>query len=178
MFQRYLKLARRALSDAAASAAATAAGINASGEPLSPLLDLLARSQSEDGGREAAPGAHAGVAATLGSDWGAQELLQGLYVMRTDLSRLHSILPELSPKDRASELVEHAVRQYVGLCFAALEQRVMATVAGIRYALGAQPQAKLDLLQQGLLVLQALLLQGTERLLLRWVVACIEPAAG
>jgi hypothetical protein len=40
-FARYLKLTRRALSDAAAIAAATAAGITSAGEPLQPLEELL-----------------------------------------------------------------------------------------------------------------------------------------
>lgn len=41
VFQRYLKLARRALSDAAATAAAVAAGISARGDPLRPLSELV-----------------------------------------------------------------------------------------------------------------------------------------
>ena len=40
-FARYVKLTRRALSDASAIAAATAAGITSAGDPLRPLEALL-----------------------------------------------------------------------------------------------------------------------------------------
>ena len=46
-FARYLKLTRRALSDAAAIAAAAAAGITSTGKLLLPLDDLLASAEAE-----------------------------------------------------------------------------------------------------------------------------------
>lgn len=109
------------------------------------------------------------------ADWGTAGLLEGLYVVRTDLARLDSLLPELSPKDRGSELVEHTVRQHVSLCFAALERRLLGTAEALRDVLAAAPgggaarngEAKRRLLVHGLALLQALLMQGLERLLRR-----------
>lgn len=101
-------------------------------------------------------------------------------MVKTDLVRLDSLLPELSPRDRGSELVEHTVRQHVSLCFAALERRLLATVDALSAALagagGAPPrggngggaEARRRLVAQGLALLQALLVQGLERLLRRW----------
>jgi hypothetical protein len=263
-FARYLKLTRRALSDASAVAAATAAGITAAGQPLQPLDGLLAAaaqaaaSEEGYGGSRRAPlddCVAAGMCAPplrlcllsfnacccwqvppadcctmpiwldaaqpfltwLGltaladlslwmhsihrsslcaalctldtsthtppasADWGATGLLEGLYVVKTDLVRLDSLLPELSPRDRGSELVEHTVRQHVSLCFAALERRLLATVDALSAALagagGAPPrggngggaEARRRLVAQGLALLQALLVQGLEWLLRRWV---------
>lgn len=93
-------------------------------------------------------------------------------MVKTDLVRLDSLLPELSPRDRGSELVEHTVRQHVSLCFAALERRLLGTADALRGAL-AEPaaarngEAKQGLLLQGLAVLQAMMVQGLERLLRR-----------
>ncbi len=52
VFQRYLKLARRALADTAATAAAAAAGISTRGELLRPLaahLDAMQQQEQEEG---------------------------------------------------------------------------------------------------------------------------------
>lgn len=92
--------------------------------------------------------------------------------MKTDLARLDSLLPELSPRDRGAELVEHTVRQHVSLCFAALERRVLGTAEALRGALEAPGAArngeeKRRVLVQGLALLQALLSTGLERLLRR-----------
>ena len=57
-------------------------------------------------------------------------------MVKTDLVRLDSLLPELSPRDRGSELVEHTVRQHVSLCFAALERRLLGTAEVLGAALG------------------------------------------
>ena len=69
------------------------------------------------------------------ADWGTAGLLEGLYVVKTDLVRLDSLLPELSPRDRGGELVEHSVRQHVSLCFAALERRLLGSAEALRGAL-------------------------------------------
>lgn len=202
-FTHYLKLTRRALSDASAIAAAAAAGITAAGQPLQPLGDLLAA--AEDGAvaetvaagaarlplpahasgghplRAAAmpclrDGTHRLLAAPAfhpASDWGAAELLRGLYVVKTDLARLDSLLPELCPHDRGGELVEHTLRQHVSLCFAALERRLLGDVAALAAALAAAERdadadAQRRLLCGGLAALQALMVAGLERLLRRW----------
>lgn len=93
--------------------------------------------------------------------------------------RLDTLLPELSPHDRGAELVEHTVRQHVSLCFAALERRLLATAEALAAALAAPDcrhngAAKQRAMEQGLAVLQALLVQGVERLLRRcaWADAC------
>ncbi|KAL4420694.1 hypothetical protein ABPG75_010350 [Micractinium tetrahymenae] len=167
-FARYLKLTRRALSDAAAIAAAGAAGITSAGEPLCPLEECLhvAAAASEEGYTAA------GMQDSIPADWGTAGLLEGLYVVRTDLARLDSLLPELSPKDRGAELVEHTVRQHVSLCFAALERRLLGTAEALRGALGTpgapaarNGEAKRRLLVHGLALLQGLMMQGVERLL-------------
>lgn len=86
--------------------------------------------------------------------------------------RLDTLLPELSPRDRGAELVEHTVRQHVSLCFAALERRLLATAEALAAELDS-PEcrrnggAKQRAMAQGLAVLQALLVQGVERLLRR-----------
>ena len=93
--------------------------------------------------------------------------------------RLDTLLPELSPRDRGAELVEHTVRQHVSLCFAALERRLLATAEALAAEL-AGPDcrnnggAKQRTMAQGLVVLQTLLVQGVERLLRRcaWAGAC------
>ena len=73
VFQRYLKLARRALADTAATAAAGAAGIDARGAALTPLGDLLAGMQQlEEEGGLGAPGAGPASGA-----WLAQQMEQG-----------------------------------------------------------------------------------------------------
>ncbi|KAI3430892.1 hypothetical protein D9Q98_009301 [Chlorella vulgaris] len=177
-FARYLKLTRRALSDASAVAAATAAGITAAGQPLQPLDGLLAAAAQAAASEEGYGGSRrAPLDDCVAADWGATGLLEGLYVVKTDLVRLDSLLPELSPRDRGSELVEHTVRQHVSLCFAALERRLLATVDALSAALagagGAPPrggngggaEARRRLVAQGLALLQALLVQGLERLL-------------
>lgn len=95
--------------------------------------------------------------------------------MKTDLARLDSLLPELSPRDRGAELVEHTVRQHASLCFAALERRLLGTVGALRGALSTaggpaarNGEAKRRLLAHGLGLLQQLLMQGVDRLLRRW----------
>ena len=106
------------------------------------------------------------------ADWGTAGLLEGLYVVKTDLGRLDSLLPELSPRDRGGELVEHTVRQHVSLCFAALERRLLGSAEALRAALQGPAcrhngEAKQRVLVAGLAALQALLVQGLERLLRR-----------
>ena len=91
-------------------------------------------------------------------------------MLKTDLVRLDSLLPELSPRDRSGELVEHTVRQHVSLCFAALERRLISTVEALHAALAdpaANGVAKERLLVQGTASLQAVLVQGLDRLLRR-----------
>lgn len=80
VFQRYLKLARRALSDTAATAAAGAAGINTKGEALNPLEELMAamQQQEEEGGM--APGGAgpaSGALVKLGSPGSVQRAWTG-----------------------------------------------------------------------------------------------------
>ena len=171
VFQRYFKLTRRALSDAAAVAAAAAAGISTRGDLRLAVGDVMAALEAEEeeasyhSGRVVGSAAAAGV--DVAADWGAGELLQALYVVKNDLSRLDGLLPELSPKDRGLELVEHSVRQHVGLCFAALERRLLGSVEALGAALRATPDNcafKADLLAQGLVLLQRLVVQGAERL--------------
>lgn len=228
-FARYLKLSRRALSDAAAIAAAAAAGISSGGAPLAPLEDLLqaadaAAAEEARGYGGGAGGASSALEESIAANWGTAGLLQGLYVVKNDLvcaewlgaalnrcrsgqaatnsklspcctclrepqhallspaplppprpqARLDSLLPELGPRDRGGELVEHTVRQHVSLCFAALERRLLATAEALAAALAAPAaarngEAKQRLLQRGLAVLQSLLVGGLERLLRRWV---------
>ncbi|GAB4820337.1 hypothetical protein N2152v2_007383 [Parachlorella kessleri] len=168
VFQRYLKLARRALADTAATAAAAAAGISTRGELLRPLaahLDAMQQQEQEEG---SASGIDVGISA----DWGTPSLMQALYVVKNDISRLESMLPELNPRDRAGEIVEHTVRHHVGLCFAALEARVLVTVQALRSALEAAGQngaaslaEKQDIVQRGVLILQNVIAQGVDRLL-------------
>lgn len=73
VFQRYFNLARRALSDAAATSAAGAAGIRPTGDLLQPLHQYvpLLREQSLHGrqGLEAAQAAEAGVLSPVGRVW-------------------------------------------------------------------------------------------------------------
>ncbi|KFM26431.1 Vacuolar protein sorting-associated protein 51-like protein [Auxenochlorella protothecoides] len=125
-FSRYLALTRRALSDATALVAARGAGISVAGRPLVPTAELLA----------ARPGpAQAAAAAVAGAQWSVMEMVGGLYVVKNDIARLESVARELGPKDRASELIEHAVRQHLGLCFAALERRAQAVLGDVGAAL-------------------------------------------
>lgn len=171
VLQRYLKLIRRALSDAAATSASAAAGITTSGQlaaPLEPLLD------QGGGASEWVAGRHTGVEASIATDWGVAGLLEGLYVVRNDLSRLHSLLPELSPRDKAHEVVTNAVRQHCALCFAALERRMLSTVDALSLVLAGcerNDERKRQLMCAGLAVLQAVLLQGHDRLLTRWEIS-------
>eukprot|EP00887_Chlorella_sp_A99_P007202 scaffold2.g7202.t1 len=168
---RYLKLVRRALSDAGATAAAAAAGITTSGAPAAPLAPLLGPAgPAPGGGAEWGPGGarRAAVEASVGTDWGVGGLLEGLYVVRNDLGRLHGLLPELSPRDKGHEVVTNAVRQHAALCFAALERRLLGTVDALCAALGSAPRGderRPHLAQAGLAILQAVLAAGTERLL-------------
>lgn len=75
VFQRYLKLARRALADAAATAAAAAAGISTQGAPLRPLAELIAamEQQEQEGslpvGAGAASGGWAGTVGAAMPGW-------------------------------------------------------------------------------------------------------------
>lgn len=173
---RYLKLVRRALCDASAVAAAAAAGITTAGQ-LAGLLSPLLEPGTAAGGWAA--GRHPGVEASLAPDWGAATLLEGLYVVRADLARLQGLLPELSPGDKAHEVVTNALRQHLALCFAALERRLLSTADGLRAALVALPangEAKRAAMVAGLAVLQAVLAQGTERLLTRWGEGVGRPA--
>ena len=275
-FARYLKLTRRALSDASAIAAATAAGITSGGELVQPLeealraAELAAAEEAQGYGGSGPPsaleesiaagrwrGAGCGLAAAasrpmavgqpacatrnplpnlcqgtmprchllipcrLGDCGAAAGAVRGqnrpgelppavsmrsnvqlreqacclplpvplhcclsqqaathpalrmpLPLARACQVRLDSLLPELSPRDRGAELVEHTVRQHVSLCFAALERRLLATAEGLAAEL-ARPEcrrngeAKQRVMAQGLAVLQALLVQGVERLLRR-----------
>lgn len=89
-FARYLKLSRRALSDAAAIAAAAAAGITSGGAPLAPLEDLLLAADAAAAEEARGYGGGAGSAAaaledSVAADWGTAGLLQGLYVVKNDL---------------------------------------------------------------------------------------------
>ena len=97
MLQAYCKLVRRGIGDVAATSAAMAAGVSVSGELLAPLdqiwvggahadnLSLLVRSAVEP---------------SMAKNWGVDALVQCLYLVRTDLTRLEGALPELSPTNR------------------------------------------------------------------------------
>jgi hypothetical protein len=128
LFQQYLSLLRRSTADAAALSAAAAAGLAISGHLLHPLPDLVAQ-HAQHAAADAAP--HSGgsaLSATLSLDWGTAELLQLLQQVRSNLGRLSEALPELQPADRTAEVVENAVRQHLGLCFAALQCRLLVSV--------------------------------------------------
>jgi hypothetical protein len=64
-FARYLKLTRRALSDASAIAAAAAAGITAGGQPLQPLHELVEAAGRGAGGEGGAVADSVASGATL-----------------------------------------------------------------------------------------------------------------
>ena len=66
-FARYLKLTRRALSDASAIAAATAAGITSAGEPLQPLEELLQAAEAAAVGGEGYGGGGVGDSIAAGA---------------------------------------------------------------------------------------------------------------
>ncbi len=42
----------------------------------------------------------AGIDVGISADWGTPSLMQALYVVKNDISRLESMLPELNPRDR------------------------------------------------------------------------------
>ncbi len=48
--------------------------------------------------------AAAGIDVSVATDWGTTSLMQALYVVKNDISRLDSMLPELSPKDRCAPM--------------------------------------------------------------------------
>uniref|UniRef100_A0A061QG84 Vacuolar protein sorting-associated protein 51 homolog n=1 Tax=Tetraselmis sp. GSL018 TaxID=582737 RepID=A0A061QG84_9CHLO len=64
----------------------------------------------------------------LGDNWGGPAIAGALSTIKADFSRLGGVLPELALGDRASEVVESAVRHHVGVCFRALELRVIGEV--------------------------------------------------
>ena len=91
-------------------------------------------------------------------------------MVKTDLVRLDSLLPELSPRDRGGELVEHTVRQHVSLCFSALERRLLGSAEALQGALEGPAgrhngEAKQRVLTAGLAGMQ-------------WLCCCIFAPAG
>ena len=90
----------------------------------------------------------------LGEDWGAEAivqvgqrarcflhyvsdnictaLLQALSTLSADLSLLHSHLPELALKDRATATVSGCIERHLTTSFAALSSRVMGGVLAVR----------------------------------------------
>lgn len=64
----------------------------------------------------------------LKEDWGGPVVVGALRTIKTDLGRMVGMLPELALSDRASEVVEAAVRHQVGACFRALELRLVGEV--------------------------------------------------
>ncbi|KAK9813244.1 hypothetical protein WJX72_011382 [[Myrmecia] bisecta] len=109
-FAQYLKVVKRALTSAANAESAAAMGLSVTGAEVGPPA--------------------------FGKDWGAATLSAALYTISNDVTRVQSLLPELSPQDRGTEVVEGAVRQHIGACFGALERRVLNAVE--------QTQARLD----------------------------------
>ncbi|CAL8469580.1 g9121 [Coccomyxa elongata] len=105
-FTEYIALMKTALKDAAEASAAHSAGIQLHPPP---------------------PGANAEDHPTPdpSEDWGASVLAEALYTASNDVARVQSLLPELSPADRGTEVVEAVLRHHIGACFAALERRVL-----------------------------------------------------
>lgn len=58
-------------------------------------------------------------------DWGGQRLIEALNRIRSDVVSLEPVLPELGPRDKASELIGNTVRYHVAVAFAALEARLV-----------------------------------------------------
>lgn len=106
----------------------------------------------------------------LAWDWGTAEIVAALRVVAEDLPQLQQALPELSPRDRASELMENVVRYHMTTCFSALEQRASSSlqVAAdkvVRFEGGWRgpcPQPLLEELGAAGAGLQQLLVQGLD----------------
>ncbi|KAA6417142.1 MAG: hypothetical protein FRX49_12897 [Trebouxia sp. A1-2] len=69
--------------------------------------------------------------AGFSGDWGTAGISDALYTISNDMQRIQSLLPELSPQDRGTEVVESTVRQHIGACFSALEQRAFNSSSGL-----------------------------------------------
>ncbi|EIE21455.1 hypothetical protein COCSUDRAFT_66895 [Coccomyxa subellipsoidea C-169] len=113
-FMEYIAVMKKALRDAAEASAAHSAGIQ--------LLDA-----SSNGAAQAhpPPGKLPKQSLYPSEDWGATVLAEALYTASNDVARVQSLLPELSPADRGTEVVEGVLRHHIGACFAALERRVL-----------------------------------------------------
>lgn len=119
-FSRYMRVIKRALTDAAAKESARAAEV------------ALATPQEP---------ASAEQTAGFSGDWGTAGISDALYTISNDMQRIQSLLPELSPQDRGTEVVESTVRQHIGACFSALEQRVLSTLSEASQRLSSSPAA-------------------------------------
>lgn len=165
VFQEYLKLVKRAVATAATTAVHCAARVKEAAEDFELALD--------------------GASLKFSSDWGADTLAQALSLIATDLGILEKHLPELSLKDQGVEVVEHAVKYHMQVCFSSLNNRVINVVTLIRDRLNDPGQAgeastgqylrrafafASDLLQRGLsALLQGLrVYENHSRLLATW----------
>ncbi|DBB17629.1 TPA: hypothetical protein ACH3X3_002673 [Trebouxia sp. C0006] len=115
-----MRVVKRALTDAAAKESARAAAV------------ALATPQEP---------ASAEQTAGFSGDWGTAGISDALYTISNDMQRIQSLLPELSPQDRGTEVVESTVRQHIGACFSALEQRVLSTLSEASQKLSSSPAA-------------------------------------
>ncbi|KAL3158433.1 hypothetical protein ABBQ38_010667 [Trebouxia sp. C0009 RCD-2024] len=149
-FARYMRVIKRALTDAAAKESSRAAGV-----PAQPSEDPPASPSDQTPG--------------FSGEWGAAGISDALYTISNDMQRIQSLLPELSPQDRGTEVVESTVRQHIGACFLALEQRVLATLSDASHQLatgaapGGSPPDKL--LQQAFSSSSSLIMQGSASIL-------------
>ena len=118
-FLKYTMMIRTALERTATASVAAAAGLNVTGKRIA-STNSTTTTNTQVGFSE---------------DWGAEGLVAALDTVRIDFVQLESVLPELSSRDKASELVGNAVRQHVGLAFTAVEARIAGELADIRVAL-------------------------------------------
>lgn len=117
LFRRYCHIITRVLGDVATIAAAASGGIGLDGTLL-PLALAVLTPPSLDSSKDGAGGVSItsgelqgiadGVQASLNADWGTTTLIRELFVVRNDVVRLESVLPELSPRDRYVRL-RHAL---------------------------------------------------------------------
>ena len=130
-FIKYMAIIRSGLETSATASVASAAGLDISGSRRSTSSTVTNIDPSQAGFSE---------------DWGVLELSQALDVVHSDLGRLEKSLPELSPRDKASELVGNVVRQHMTLALTAVEARFAVHMTDIRQEL-ANTINKDDVLQ-------------------------------